>query len=471
MRIAFASLRARPPPTSTQSPHPIEHRLYLTLLASLLAARSPGSSAPDGAAYRSARSADSGAPAPVAISAIGVRGIEPRVVIVQANFDSLPSRRSVEHPSARATTGAARTVSVSVHRRLGDHGVRSGRSPDNGERRLRIQRAMNYTSGMLENDLRDFADLKTLHAALRSLPSTVSPLLVVDALVHLFTLNDTSLSVLATTLKKQTPAHLALLAPRLEHVRSTRVLFVREYLRVAGEGSWPAVIDVLMLITKVGRDAAGRRTAQTLAADPAAAAACAALVRGWPGDWLVETVAAVLVYVEGDLGFDALAPHVERMGITDLEFIEKWALEGSPIRVLVQERQSARRSRSKAVAWARAIGLDVEAFHFHLELEAEQGGGFLIDLTDTYDPWFQCELVRHDRSLPEYRWPTTRLGLFGGADGLSVGIPNVDDVGPWFRAASQKLGLTWKWHAAHVRTSVRGKARSQLLAYFRGSER
>ena len=322
---------------------------------------------------------------------------------------------------------------------------------------------------MLEKDLRDFADLKTVHAALRSLPSTAPTPLVLDALVHLLTLNDTDIPVLVTTLKKQKPAHLALLARRLEKVTSTRALFLREYLRVGGEASWPAAIDALAAIPKVGHGAAGRKTAQRLATDPAAAAACAALVRGWPGDWVVQTVFLVMVFVEGELGLDALAPHVDRLPPTEREFIEKWAPEGSPLTALVRAQEAARRSSSKAVAWAREIGLEVESFNFHLELQDPQGGDFLIDITDSGDPWFQASLCRHDPALPEYAWPTTRLGLFGSKDGLGVGVPPTNEVGPWLRAASKKLGLTWDWDAARLRTTVRGKARTQLLAYFRGS--
>lgn len=322
---------------------------------------------------------------------------------------------------------------------------------------------------MALKDLTDFSDLKSLHDALRAPTPSTPTTLVLDALAHLFTLTDTDVPVLVTTLKKQKPAVLTLLARRLEQVTSTRSIFVREYLRVAGEGAWPAAIDALLSATKVSRNAPGRRVAQSLAADPAAAAACAALMRNWAGDWFIQTVVAVLVFVEGDVGLDALAPHIEQLNPFDRELIEKWAPAGSPLNALIRTQEAARRSSSKAVAWAHSLGLDVEAFDFHLELQASEGGDFLIDITDAGDPWFQASLRRHDGARPEYAWPTTRLGLFGSADGLEVGIPEVNDVGPWLRAASQKLGLTWNWDEATLRTSVRGRSRNQLLTYFRGS--
>ena len=322
---------------------------------------------------------------------------------------------------------------------------------------------------MIEKALRDFADLKSLHATLRALPPNAPTPLVLDALVHLFTLDDTDVPVLVTTLKKQKPALLGLLGRRLETVTSTRALFVREYLRVAGDGAWPAAIDALHAVTRVGRDAAGRKVAQQLAANPAAASACAVLVQSAKWNWLVGTVVLVLIFVPGELGLDALAPHLERLGPSDREFIEKWAPEGSPLTTLIRRQEAERRAESKAVAWARAIGLEVDTFSFHLELRAREGGDFLIAISDSNDPWFQAELLKRDASKPEYAWPKTRLGLFGSADQLGVGVPPIDDVGPWFREASAKLGLTWDWDEPLVRTSVRGKARKQLLAYFRGA--
>lgn len=322
---------------------------------------------------------------------------------------------------------------------------------------------------MLEKDLRDFADLKSLHAALRTLPPTAPTPLVLDALVHLFTLDDTDLPVLVTTLKKQKPALLALLARRLEKLTSTRALFIREYLRVAGDAAWPAAIDALATIPRIGRNPAGRKAAQQLAADPAAASACAVLVQSGGRDWVVGTVVTVLVFVEGELGLDALAPIVHQLPPPDRELIEKFAPEGSPLTALIRQQQASQRAGSKGVAWARAIGLEVDRFDLHLQLEAEEGGDFLIAIHDDGDLWVQASLRRHDAALPEYAWPTTRIGLFGSADQLGVGVPEPGNVGPWLRAASKKLGLTWEWDTARFRTSVRGKARNQLLAYFRGS--